>query len=238
MSLAVSFRFAQTAKCKAEAIQLAEPTQHTHSIGWAYLAASILHLSKGDWGKARSLVENWIESGNVVMLLPWAVASLAWALAQIGDVEGALNRVESSEQLLEEQAASGIFGHRGWAYLAVSRACLLLGRLDKARHLGDCSVVSSQHQPGFRAHALHLLGSLAAHRDQFDAESGVAHYQQALALAQSHGMRPLVAHCYLGLSKLYRRSGKSEQARANLTAATTMYREMDMGFRCEQSRLM
>jgi len=48
-------------------------------------------------------------------------------------------------------------------------------------------------------------------------------------LAQSHGMRPLVAHCYLGLSKLYRRTGKPEQAHENLTAATTMYREMDMG---------
>jgi hypothetical protein len=79
---------------------------------------------------------------------------------------------------------------------------------------------------------------LAAHRDQFDAESGVAHYQQALALAQSHGMRPLVAHCYLGLSELYRRTGKPEQARENLTAATMMYREMDMGFWCEQGRLM
>ena len=43
-------------------------------------------------------------------------------------------------------------------------------------------------------------------------------------------MRPLVAHCHLGLSKLYRRTGKPEHARENLTTATTMYREMDMGF--------
>jgi hypothetical protein len=76
---------------------------------------------------------------------------------------------------------------------------------------------------------------LAAHPDQFDGESGIAHYRQALALAQSHGMRPLVAHCYLGLSKLYRRTGKPEQARENFTAATTMYREMDMDFWLEQS---
>src|SRR5215475_149702 len=238
MSLAELGRFAEAGKYEAEAIQLAEPTQHTHTIGWAYLAASILHLSKGDWGRARSLIENWIGSRTVAMLLPWAIASSAWALAQTGDVEGALSRVEEAERLLDKQSASGIVGHRSWAYVAVSRACLLLERFDKARHLGDCSVASSQRQPGFRAHALHLLGDLAAHRDQFDAESGVAHYQQALALAQSHGMRPLVAHCYLGLSKLYRRAGKPEQAQENLTAATTMYREMDMGFWCEQGRLM
>jgi class 3 adenylate cyclase/tetratricopeptide (TPR) repeat protein len=238
MSLAELGRFAEAAKYEAEAIQLAEPTQHTHTIGWAYLAASILHLSKGDWGRARSLIENWIGSRTVAMLLPWAIASSAWALARTGDVERALSRVEEAERLLDKQSASGIVGHRSWAYVAVSRACLLLERFDKARHLGDCSVASSQRQPGSRAHALHLLGDLAAHRDQFDAESGVAHYQQALALAQSHSMRPLVAHCYLGLSKLYRRAGKPEQAQENLTAATTMYREMDMGFWCEQGRLM
>jgi hypothetical protein len=43
-------------------------------------------------------------------------------------------------------------------------------------------------------------------------------------------MRPLVAHCHLGLGKLNRRTGKREQAREHLTTATTMYREMDMRF--------
>src|SRR5262249_24859698 len=100
MSLADIGRFAEAAKYEPEAVQLAEPTQHTHTIGWAYLAASILHLSKGDWGRARSLIENWIGSRTVAMLLPWAIASSAWALAQIGDVEGALSRVEEAERLL------------------------------------------------------------------------------------------------------------------------------------------
>ena len=42
-------------------------------------------------------------------------------------------------------------------------------------------------------------------------------------------MRPLVAHCHLGLGKLYRRTGKREQAQEHLTTATTMYREMGGG---------
>ena len=49
------------------------------------------------------------------------------------------------------------------------------------------------------------------------------------------GMRPLVAHCHLGLGKLYRRTGKREQAQEHLTTATTMYREMDMRFWLEQA---
>ena len=69
----------------------------------------------------------------------------------------------------------------------------------------------------------------------FDAESGEAHYRKALALAEPRGMRPLVAHCHLGLGKLYRRTGKREQAQEHLTTATTMYREMDMTFWLEQA---
>jgi hypothetical protein len=48
-------------------------------------------------------------------------------------------------------------------------------------------------------------------------------------------MRPLMAHCHLGLGKLYRRTGQREQARDHLTVATTMYREMDMAFYLAQA---
>jgi class 3 adenylate cyclase/tetratricopeptide (TPR) repeat protein len=240
MSLAELGRFAEAAKYTAEAIQIAEQTQHVFTIGWAYFAASMLHLVKGDWAKARSRVEHWIamhRTGNVAMLLPWAVAASAWLLARLGEAGEALNRVREGEQLLEHQAERGIVSYRGWAYGAEGRACLLLGRLDEARRLGDRAVESSRHQPGFTAHALRLLGDIATHPDRFDAESGTAHYRQALALARQHGMRPLVAHCHLGLGKLYQRTDKTEHARENLTIAAEMYREMDMGFWFEQARL-
>jgi hypothetical protein len=49
-------------------------------------------------------------------------------------------------------------------------------------------------------------------------------------------MRPLVAHCHLGLGKLYRGTGKREQAQEQLAAATTMYREMGMTYWLEQAK--
>jgi class 3 adenylate cyclase len=58
----------------------------------------------------------------------------------------------------------------------------------------------------------------------------MALHRQALALATGLEMRPLVAHCHLGLGTLYRRSGKREQAHEHLATALTMYREMDMRF--------
>jgi hypothetical protein len=48
-------------------------------------------------------------------------------------------------------------------------------------------------------------------------------------------MRPLVAHCHLGLGKLYRRTGKHEQAHGGLTTAATLYREMGMGWWLEKA---
>jgi len=43
-------------------------------------------------------------------------------------------------------------------------------------------------------------------------------------------VRPLVAHCHLGLGKLCRRTGKRDEAGEHLTAAVRMYGEMDMRF--------
>jgi hypothetical protein len=49
-------------------------------------------------------------------------------------------------------------------------------------------------------------------------------------MAEELGMRPLVAHCHLGLGTLYRRIGRDEEARVELTTAAEMYRAMDMQF--------
>jgi len=107
--------------------------------------------------------------------------------------------------------------------------------LDEARRLGDRAVELSPGHQGFMAHALHLLGDIATHPDRLDAERGEAHYPKALALAEPRGMRPLIAHCHLGLGKLYRRTAKRQEAREHLTTATTMYRETDMLFWLEQA---
>jgi class 3 adenylate cyclase/tetratricopeptide (TPR) repeat protein len=238
MSLAQLGRFIEATTHEAEAIRLAQPTQHASTVGWAHLAAGTLRLLKGDWSKARALIDHWIavvRTGNVVFQLPAAIASSAWALAQLGEASEALSRLREGQPLLERQAASGIVFIHGWAYHALGRAALRLGRLDEARRLGDRAIESSPGHHGFAAHARHLLGDIATHPDRFDAQSGEAHYREALALAEPRGMRPLVAHCHLGLGRLYRRTGDSAKAQEHLTTARAMYREMDMGFYLAQA---
>ena len=77
---------------------------------------------------------------------------------------------------------------------------------------------------------MHLLGEVATRASRFDTGNGEAHYLKALALAEEFGMRPLIAHCHLGLGKLYQQTKVGKRASEHLTAATTMYRERDMPF--------
>jgi hypothetical protein len=51
-------------------------------------------------------------------------------------------------------------------------------------------------------------------------------------------MRPLVAHCHLGLGTLYAGTRRREQARAELSTATEMYRAMEMTFWLPQAEAM
>jgi hypothetical protein len=66
------------------------------------------------------------------------------------------------------------------------------------------------------------------HSEPLEAEQAEAHYHQALTLADALGMRPLVAHCHLGLGKLYVRIDQPESARLALSTAATLYHKMDM----------
>ncbi|MBD0328142.1 MAG: hypothetical protein ICV68_17090 [Pyrinomonadaceae bacterium] len=55
-------------------------------------------------------------------------------------------------------------------------------------------------------------------------------YREALTLAEALGMRPLAAHCHLGLGSLSLRIGRRQEARAELSTAIELYRAMDMTF--------
>jgi tetratricopeptide (TPR) repeat protein len=120
-------------------------------------------------------------------------------------------------------------------FYSLASAALVIGRHDEARGLGDRMLEFVPGNPSHAAYASQLVADIAAHPALFDGEGAEAHYREALALAEPRRMRPLIAHCHFGLGKLHRRTGKRDQARQHLTAATTMYREMEMRFWLEQA---
>jgi tetratricopeptide (TPR) repeat protein len=231
-------RFDEAARHGQDMFRLAQMTHAAYAIGMTHLCESWRLLAKGDWRQARPLVERGTSEyrkGNILLALPHAVASSARILAQVGEACEALSCLRECEQLLERGIARGTIDQAGMDYHWLGRAALLLGRFDDARRLAELALHYSRSFPGYAAHALHLLGDLASHPDSCDFYGGEANYRRALALAERRGMRPLIAHCHLGLGKLFGRAGKHEQARACLVTARDMYREMDMRFYLEQA---
>jgi tetratricopeptide (TPR) repeat protein len=147
-----------------------------------------------------------------------------------------LGRVAEGLSLLNEAQESD----EQWQTLIVAHmgeACLLAGRLDDATAFAGRALTFARErgQCGYEAHTLRLLGVIASHLDPADAGAAEGYYHQGMALADELGMRPLVAHCHLGLGKLYRQSGQRPQAKEYLTTATGMFREMAVAFWLEQA---
>ena len=150
-------------------------------------------------------------------------------------------RVSEALALLEEAVKQGVRTGQtieealqtAW----LSEGYLLAGRTEDAIQLAQRALdLSRTHKErGNEAWVLRLLGELASRHDPPDVEKAEQHYMQAVTLAEELGMRPLIAHCHVGLGKLYRRIGNLQRAKEHLTTATAMMREMEMGLWLEKA---
>jgi len=228
-------RFTETTELADTVIPLAERTQLPIAQALALFAVGTVHMWKGDWGRARSLHERAariLQEGDQVLQLSYVIGPLAWALAGQGETEEAASRASDAEQRLDHIRLLGRKGGGAETYISLCHCYLILQRLDDAdrmvaRALEDGTAASE-------AQALQLQAEIAMHPGRRQPKTAEDCYQRALALAEPRGMRPLVAHCHLGLGKLYRRTGR-QQALEQLIIATTLYRAMDMGFWLKQA---
>jgi tetratricopeptide (TPR) repeat protein len=192
---------------------------------WAYVGIGHLYFRKGDFHWSVSMLERGFglcQEWHIATLFPTVASNLGVAYALSGRVSEALP--------LLEQAASK--GRRGHYFARLSEAYLLAGRTEDALERAQRALDASRefHQRGYQAYALRLLGDVVARREPPDCERAEVYYQEALVLADELGMRPLQAHCHLGLGTLYAKIDCPEPARAELSAAIELYRVMDMTF--------
>ena len=223
--------FAEGRRHGEEALRLATLEGRGNTLIVAHNSLGLLYLAQGDLEHAIRVLEQGLvlcrASGNRSQLRE-IVAGLGYAYALQG-------RLAEGYALLEEWISEAMrTGARGerMAYARLSEVCRLAGRGDDAWQYAHQALDLARQQKarGNEAHALYQLGVVHAHADPPDVEQAETHYQQALALAEALGMRPLVAHCHRGLGTLYAATGQREQARAELTAAIELYCAMDMTF--------
>jgi tetratricopeptide (TPR) repeat protein len=178
-----------------------------------------LYVRQGTLYQAIPLLERGVALGreaDIPLYYRFAAVYLALAYALAGRATDALP----------------LLGQIEWNPIVRGEAYLLAGEVEEADRLAQRGLANARdrNMRGEEAWALRLLGEISMRRDPVDIAQAEAHFQQALALAEALGMRPLQAHCHLGLGTLYATTGQRQQARASLSTAVEMYRAMDMAF--------
>ncbi len=220
-----------------EAIRIAEALDHPFSVMGACLSLAYVNNVRGELHQAIRLLERAIalcDEWHITSLTPTAMASLGHAYAWSGRIEDGVSRLQ---QALGASESAGIGFQHSLNVVQLGEAYLLADQVENASACADRAVVLARGrgERGYEAWALRLLGEIATYPDPPDADIAESHYRQAMALADELGMRPLLAHCHLGLGKLFRQTGDRAKAQECLATAATMYREMDMRFWLEKA---
>jgi tetratricopeptide (TPR) repeat protein len=222
-----------------EGLRIAETVVHLASLMEASWGVGLLRLHQGDLPGALPLLERAMSLCQDVDL-PAEFPRIAAALGAAYTLCGCLaEAVPLLTQAMEQATAIETVDTQVLCGLSLGEAQMVAGHLEEALALTECALAQArEHQErGNQAYALRLLGEIAARRVSPDVAPAEVHYQQALALAEELGMRPLQAHCHLGLGKLYVKIGRHDTARVELTAATEMYRAMEMTFWLPQAEV-
>jgi len=219
-----------------EAIRIAEALDHPYSVVLASWVLAELHAVRGEFAEAIPVLERAFalcRDWKLGLLSPLVVELLGYAYTLSGSMARGIELLREAVELYASQgrlAGSLALVRLGGALLLADR------REDAAANAGQALTLARERGlRGHEAYALRLVGEIAAHRAPPELQPAADHYGQALKLATELDMRPLVAHCHLGLGKLHWRTDKSGGAQRHLTTATAMYGEMDMRFWLEQA---
>jgi len=211
-----------------DGLRLAEAVDQPFSLVNAYDGLGSVYLHQGALSQAIPPLAH-----GLALCQTWNIQSWLHAVAaKLGRAHALSGRVAEALPLLEQAASMGRRGGHAMWTTHLSEAYLLAGQIDKASTLAGSALALARERKerGYQAWALRLLGTIASQSDPPESESAEVHYRQALALAEDLGMRPLQAHCHLGLGTLYATTGQRKQARTELSAAIALYRAMEMTF--------
>jgi class 3 adenylate cyclase/tetratricopeptide (TPR) repeat protein len=222
--------FAEGRRHGEEALRLATREGRGYTLIAAHGCLGHLYLAQGDLEHAVRVLEPGLalcRASDNRDWLPGMAARLGFAYTLQGHLaEGCALLEEGINVTIRTGALQNYSRWVAW----LSEVCRLAGRGEEAgQHARQALDLARQQKArGDEALALHQLGVVQAHADPPDVAQAEAHSQEALTLADELGMRPLVAHCHLGLGRLYGQTGRIEQARTALATAIEMYRAMDM----------
>jgi class 3 adenylate cyclase/tetratricopeptide (TPR) repeat protein len=218
-----------------EAVRIAEALDHPFSVAWGCVELAYLRSVRGELSHAVRLLERAVAQSrewDITSHMPVAMAALGHAYAWLGRID---EGVACLQQAVTAHERAGIGVYRALSVMQLGEAYLLASQVENARSCAEQSLmlIRGRGERAYEAWALRLLGEIASH-GRPDVATAAAHYGAAMSLASELEIRPLVAHCHLGLGRLYRRTGSPGQAHEHLTTATAMYADMRMTYWLEK----
>jgi tetratricopeptide (TPR) repeat protein len=240
LALAERGEFEQGMAEAQEGLRLAEALDHPYSVICAMRAVARLHGARGDFDSAIPVAERSLalsHERHLPQLSPEVADLLGYLYALSGRVAQGLSLLEEALAALESmgmfQWRSSVLVHLGETYLLASRPEDALTLADRA-----LTLTTQRGHRGYEAWTRRLFGEIALHQGRPDAAAAEAHYGAALALASELGMRPLIAHCHLGLGRLYCRTDDAAKTEEHFASATAMYRELGMVFWADKAEAL
>jgi tetratricopeptide (TPR) repeat protein len=231
LTLSALGAFAEGRRHGEEALRLAALEGRGNTPITAHSCLGHLYLAQGDLEHAIRVLEQGLALSRAS---GYRGGWLRQIVAGLGSASALQGRLAEGRALLEEAISesirTGALQNQAYRVVWLSEVCRLAGHGEEAwQHARQAlDLARQQKERGNEALALYQLGIVQAHAVPPDVASAEAHYRQALALAEELEMRPLTAHCHLGLGRLYGRTGRGAQARAARTTAIDLYRTLGM----------
>ena len=209
-----------------------EPGGHPFALSLMCMGIGYAHMRRGAPVDAIPLLERGINLCQTFALdvqIPWTASTLGMAYALAGHHKEGVERAEEAVRCAE---VLGITRYQPLRTTMLANTYLLADRFDDARATAQeaLELARRHHERGAEAWALYLIAESIAQLQSAERNEIYDNYLAALKLADELGMRPLAAHCHLGMGRLHQRSDRNSEAKAELSRAVDMYRQMDMRF--------
>ena len=217
--------------------QAADSMNHVFSQTIAWTMAGLVALRGGQLQRALLLLERSLDACRDKDLQVWR--NLPSSLLGLAYVYS--GRVDEGIELLDQGVALseslGVNAYRALWTAQLAEGLLAGGRRERAREVAEqaLDLALTHKERGHQAWALYLLGEIGAGGDASEAVRAESAYDQAIALADELGMRPLLARARLGVGRLQVVRGDRARAEDHLMTATLLFREMDVHWWLERA---
>jgi tetratricopeptide (TPR) repeat protein len=234
-SYAAVGEFPEAVRLGQEGIAISERADIVLNSAVSYWLYSNVLARKGDFPAALEVADK----GLMVAAQGPGRLSFSQLAASAGEAHLRLGRPEAAVALLEQAIEAKTFA-RGYKivtpFVMLGETYVELNAVNDAHQLATAALLkcdTSGDLPS-KVWTLRLFGLIALTGRQISGGNAAEWFQRGIDLAQQLELRPVRAHCHLGLAQALRQAGRAEESAGQFAVALSEYQAMDMAHWAER----